>query len=335
MATLLDNTYSGNIKISKSGGTDTVQMGTGIGTPTGNENTVMGRCAMTSNNTGKNVAVGYQAIKSGTSCCNIGIGYKALTSITSGKDNVALGYKAGYTITTGVENSGAGRYSLKDITTGVRNTAIGYNSGINITTCSDNTFAGANAGGVINTERNVAIGKDSKARNAGVAIGVSATVNGTCGIAIGNNVSVNAQQIQWGDAANNVCNCVWNNWISISDCRDKTDINSLTDDLGLNFIRQLRPVSFKSDVRDLYVSKCGFEYGTKDGTLKKDRKEYGFIAQEVKSVADTLGITFQAVKYNTTEDKYKLTYEELIAPIVKAVQTIDTRVQILKSAVLG
>lgn len=336
MATLLNNTCSGNIKMSTAGGTNVVQMGTGIGAPTGNENAVMGRCAMTSNNGGRSVAIGYYAAKSATSCCNIAIGAYALRNISSGNQNVALGYKAGCDITTGVANSGAGNYALKGITTGQNNTAVGFQSGDGITTCSDNTFAGANAGALNNTQQNVTIGNNAKSQGpAGVAIGENAAVNGTCGIAIGIGVSVNGSQIQWGSNSNNTCNCVWGNWISISDCRDKTDVTSLTDNLGLNFIRQLRPVSFRSDIRDLYVNKCGFEYGTKDGTLKKDKKEYGFIAQEVKSVADNLGITFEAVNYNTSEDRYKLTYEELIAPIVKAIQTIDIRVQALKSTVLG
>lgn len=336
MATLLNNTCSGNIKMSTTGGSNGVQMGTGIGAPTGNDNTVMGRCAMTSNNGGRSVAVGYYAAKSATSFCNIAIGAYALRNISSGNNNIALGYKAGYSITTGVSNSGVGNYALKGITTGQNNTATGFQSGDGITTGSGNTFAGANTGGFINSDQNVTIGTNAKSQGPfGVAIGESAIVNGNCGIAIGVGINVNSAQIQWGNPSNNICNCVFGNWISISDCRDKTDITSLTDNLGLNFIRQLRPVSFRSDIRDLYVNKCGFKYGIKDGTLKKDKKEYGFIAQEVKSVADNLGITFEAINYDTTEDRYKLTYEELIAPIIKAIQTIDIRVQILKNTILG
>jgi len=336
MATLLNNTCSGIIKMSTTGGTNGVQMGTGIGAPTGNENAVMGRCAMTSNNGGRSVAIGYYAAKSATSCCNIAIGAYALVSMSSGNNNVALGFKAGCSITTSTNNVGVGNYALKGITSGGNNTAIGFQSGDGITTCSDNTFAGTNAGGLSNTQQNVTVGNNAKSTGpAGVAIGENAAVNGTCGIAIGINASANGSQIQWGGTSNNVCNCAWANWTSISDCRDKTDVISLTDNLGLNFIRQLRPVSFKSDIRDLYVNKCGFEYGVKDGTLKRDKKSYGFIAQEVKSVADNLNINFEALTYNATEDRYKLTYEELIAPIVKAIQTLDIRVQTLKSTVLS
>ena len=77
-------------------------------------------------------------------------------------------------------------------------------------------------------------------------------------------------------------------WTNVSDRRDKTNIEDLDEKLGLAFIRNLETVSFNFDHRDRYVRECGYEYGVKDSTLADLKKSYGFIAQQMKELVNTL-----------------------------------------------
>jgi len=129
----------------------------------------------------------------------------------------------------------------------------------------------------------------------------------------------------WGNSSNNVCNCVYTGWSNVSDCRDKTNIAPLPTVLGLSFIKQLNPVTYNWDNRQTYVTQCNFPYGQKDGTLASEKQHYGFIAQELKTVVDSLSAKFDGLGYDKTQDAYRLTYEELIAPIVAAIKELDTR----------
>ena len=118
-----------------------------------------------------------------------------------------------------------------------------------------------------------------------------------------------------------------NGTIQTSDQRDKTSITDL--DFGLDFINDLRPVSFIWNDRSGYT-----------GT----RTHMGFVAQEV---ASTLGdqasdravwINSPAGSVHTADgtedflDRQGIRYEELIAPLVKAVQQLSVRVTALEAA---
>jgi hypothetical protein len=163
-----------------------------------------------------------------------------------------------------------------------------------------------------------------------VAIGsyTQSGVNATLTIAVGtcSKTSATTGHTAWGTASNNVLNCVWAAWTVQSDARDKTNVETLNSNLGLGLIKKLRPVSFNWDNRDNYVRECGYEYGTKDGTLASEKKHYGLIAQELKGTLEELNQEFDALHHDTENDSYRITYEELIAPIIKAIQEIDARV---------
>ena len=100
-------------------------------------------------------------------------------------------------------------------------------------------------------------------------------------------------------------------------------------DLGLEFVNELRPVSFVWDDRGGHVG---------------SREHMGFIAQEV---ASTLGdqASDRAVwidapaetnknadgEVEESPDRQGLRYEELIAPLVKAVQELTARLEALEA----
>jgi hypothetical protein len=187
-------------------------------------------------------------------------------------------------------------------TSGCCNTATGVQALCKVTTGFQNIGIGLLAGCNITTTKNT------------IAVGTAASSDNT------------DDHTVWGNASNNVCNCVYADWTNVSDARDKTNISSLPDNLGLRFINKLRPVKFNSDHRDVYVNRCGFEYGQKDGTLASDKEHYGLIAQEIKQALNELDVQFDALGYSENQDAYRLTYNELIAPVIKAIQELDKRI---------
>jgi hypothetical protein len=131
--------------------------------------------------------------------------------------------------------------------------------------------------------------------------------------------------------ANNQTACVWVGWSNVSDNRDKTNITALTDNLGINFLRKLRPVKFNWDKRIEYQDKCGFEYGVKDGTLAETTEDYGFIAQEVEASARQLGEKFDGVTYGDYQDAYSVSYLEFVAVLTKALQKVNDDLDLIET----
>ena len=211
---------------------------------------------------------------------------------------------------------------LDALSTGDDNTVIGYQSALATTTGSLNTFLGRNAGDNLTTgEKNIFIGYSTK----------SYAVDSACQIVIGAGLtSVGNAYITLGEGSgtNRVYNCFSSNatWTKASDQRLKTDV--INSALGLDFINNLNPVSYK------------FIEGGKevvDGDLVSipgSRTHYGLIAQEVKEVLDASGVEDFAgwVKMDVSqEDSMQgLRYDQFIAPLIKAVQELTARVKALE-----
>lgn len=96
-----------------------------------------------------------------------------------------------------------------------------------------------------------------------------------------------------------------------SDARLKEDIEKL--DLGLDFITSLNPSIFR-----LKMTKADKE---------KNKKDFGFIAQDVKSVLIEFGLDVKDVSILGQDDDgmYSLEHEQFIAPLVNAVKELDRR----------
>ena len=126
-----------------------------------------------------------------------------------------------------------------------------------------------------------------------------------------------------------------NNPIVSSDQNYKTDI--VDSNLGLDFVNDLRPVSFKLTHTD-----------GREGV----RTHYGLIAQEVEAVlgadaSDTAIWTKETIEASPEvpadeylpgqpaveeHEKQGLRYDELISPMIKAIQELTTRLTALESA---
>jgi hypothetical protein len=117
-----------------------------------------------------------------------------------------------------------------------------------------------------------------------------------------------------------------------SDARSKTDIQDSV--LGLAFINALRPVSYKLIVGENTVTRDadGNETVTsRPGT----RTHWGLLAQEVKA-AIPAGLDFGGHVMADKDDPdsmQALRYEQLIAPLIKAVQELAAKVATLESQV--
>ena len=84
--------------------------------------------------------------------------------------------------------------------------------------------------------------------------------------------------------------------------------------------------------RDLYVKKCGFEYGKKDGTLAGDKERYGIIAQEVLQILDNLDVNWDGVK--GTKESYRVKHDHFFASLVAALQELSQEVDNIEQQIL-
>ena len=324
-------------------------------------NIIAGRCAWGSNTSvagTRNTVFGYKALyNAGTStACTTAVGYKALYGSGTHTNTTAIGSKSMYNAYASARNTGVG-FGTLDAVTGTDNTAIGSYAGGSITSGNSNTFVGFKAGQQIQDgSGNIGIGACALGiagtnANSNIAIGFKTLLNAqnndniAIGYCAGFNVNVAYNTIAIGccsttadfdnhtAAGNSGCStfCVGIGWTTLSDCRDKTDIETLSSNLGLNFIRKLRPVKYNFDFRDRYVRECNFEYGTKDGTLANERKSYGFVAQEMEIALSEVSRSFDALNYNSNEDHYRLIYTDLIAPVIQAVQDTLLRLETLEN----
>jgi hypothetical protein len=123
----------------------------------------------------------------------------------------------------------------------------------------------------------------------------------------------------------------------------------------LDFINALRPVDYKWDLREDYRPAPLPEDATeeeqaewleansltnivRDGSKTRNRKHHGLIAQEVKALIDSTGVDFGGFQDHTIaggEDAMSLGYDELIAPLIKAVQQLSAKVQYLEQQLQG
>jgi hypothetical protein len=235
---------------------------------------------------------------------NTGVGYQSLFLLTTGYENSAFGNLSLYSNTTGRWNSALGNEALYSNTTGGGNSAFGRFSLYSNTTGSYNSaFGWGSLAFNITGNYNTSIGDF-----AGINI-----ETGSNNIAIGYNTQVPSgsgdNQIRLGNTAITYAG-IQVAWTVTSDRRYKENINPIG--LGLGFISKLNPVS----------------YQRKNDENKKT--EYGLIAQEVEEVLKELGIENHAMLTITDEGMYELRYNDLIAPMIKAIQELKEQNEQLK-----
>ena len=125
-----------------------------------------------------------------------------------------------------------------------------------------------------------------------------------------------------------------NGTIQTSDQREKTNI--LDSSLGVDFIKSLRPVSYKwingGQVESSVNEEGKLEYTSHAG----QRTHWGFIAQEVKQSVDDAGVDFGGWVLTDKDDsdsQQALRYDQFIAPLTKALQEAITKIETLEAKV--
>jgi hypothetical protein len=134
-----------------------------------------------------------------------------------------------------------------------------------------------------------------------------------------------SNEITLGDSNITSLRCNRTTITSLSDFRDKTDINNVQ--VGLSFIEKLRPVTFKWDRREWYSD------GNKDGSKKDDKIQIGFIAQELKELQEAESATYLNLVLEDNPEKLEATPGNLLIPLIKAVQELSVKVKTLEDEV--
>jgi hypothetical protein len=209
--------------------------------------------------------------------------------------------------------------------TGTGNTFLGYQAGRNATnglgvfvgnqagqSCTGlaNTFVGNNAGATVTGDLNVYVGN-----GAGNLAGA-----GHNNIAIGNQsmpaTTLTSNSITLGNSSHNILRCAVTSITSISDARDKKDVAPI--ELGLDFVKELKPVTFVWDDRN--------EEG------KHDIADSGFIAQDLQALenkydaADVLKLV-----YDENPERLEASYGRLIPVLVQAIKDLAAKVETLEA----
>jgi trimeric autotransporter adhesin len=319
----------------------------------GRFNVGIGYNAMYSNHNGlRNVAIGYNALYSNTDESGaIAIGDSALYNYTYGAFNIAIGSRAMVSNTTGGFHTAVGYQALYSNTGGLSNTAFGYQAMLKNTTGDANTAVGVlalpdNTTGYQNTAMGVVALQGVTTGNFNSALGYGATVsNGTFfnATAIGYNALATASnQVMLGNTTVNSVKAA-GSYVIYSDGRFKKEVKENVP--GLEFIQQLRPVTYQYDIHGMndkmgitvlqnkqaknvaaaIKEKLGKE--NEEAIIAKEKQIYtGFVAQEVEAAAKKLNYEFSGVyKPQNNEDLYGLSYSDFVVPLVKAVQELSDK----------
>jgi len=231
---------------------------------------------------------------------NVGIGKGVMTAFTTAAENVAVGQDALASATTAASNVAIGADALEYNVDGNSTVAIGRQA------CRQD----GSSNNVTNADNCTFVGRDSRASSATptnqIAIGYEADGKGDNMATIGNENITRVYMSHNGDAV-----IYANGTINTSDARFKKNVEDT--DLGLSFINKIRPVKYD------------YKKNKDDG-----KKRYGIIAQEVLTVLkDSGNEDFAGIK---TEDQDKLgaDYIQFVAPLIKAVQELSSKVEELE-----
>jgi hypothetical protein len=279
-------------------GNTTIGGNTGMSVTTGDNNVMVGGESGISLTTGKQ---------------NVFVGSSSGQATTTAQDNVYIGFGAG-TLATSSSNVGIGVETLR-IATGGSNTAVGQTALIGVTTGLGNVGLGGGAGASITSGTiNTCLGPDAGSNFSGIALG-SGSNNTLIGFNAAPSTANVSNQITLGNSSINSLRCQVTSITSLSDARDKENIEELP--YGLEFVKALRPVSFDWNTRD------GEKVGVPD---------IGFIAQDLVELEDAHDSQRLALTLRDNPDKLEATQGRLIPILVKAIQELTAEVEALKNA---
>jgi trimeric autotransporter adhesin len=284
----------------------------GMKTTSGIWNVFLGHQSGYSNTTGNySTALGFRALYSQTGYSgnndlnNTAVGYEALysnnpTSSSNGRGNVAVGSQSLRENLTGYQNTSVGTGALQYMTTGQRNTAVGNYALDQILTGSNNTAIGYMANcDADNCTNSTAIGSNTFASASDeVRFGDEFILTLYCMGAYNGNVGVTNRDL-YADNTGKI------GYVA-SSARYKDNIFDME---KVDWLYELRPVNF---------------------TYKSDetkKQQYGLIAEEVEKVNSDF------VSYNKDGSVETVSYSQLIAPMLKAIQDQQALIEELQKRI--
>ena len=301
---------------------------TAVATTDANGTVAVGSYAASSLTSGGGVFIGFEAgLQNTTAVRNVVIGYEALdrSGGNNSQDCIAIGHNAmhGDWAGQGLRNIAIGSYALEaTINNANDNTVIGHNSGGNITSGDENTFLGGESGDGITTGGN----------NTMIGYGTDGSANNADGqIVLGHNcIGHGDNKFTFGDGSgNDRVHCTYTSGATfshVSDERYKKDIKD-TIDIGLDFINDLRTVTFKWKAKS-EIDKDLPDYDETALEPKYDKKMYGLIAQEVKETLDKHNITDSSVwDIEETTGIQSISNDAFVFPLIKAVQELSQKIE--------
>ena len=332
----------------------------------GSGNTAIGSASLGSNTTGSfNTALGNAALISNTVAnSNTAVGSSALQANTIGVENTAVGGNSLASNTTGYRNSAHGVLALRYTTTGYDNTAIGHSASINNITGNSNTACGISALNNNTTANlNTAIGAECLSAavnfNNCSGIGYAAQVTGANQVQLGNASTTtyaygavqdrsdirdkaDVRDTELGLEFVNALRPVDFKWDMREDYRPEAPKpvvepaelkEDASDEEKAKYAEELAAYNAYKIKNDKWLEDVKLANITHDGSKKRNRFHHGLIAQEVKAVLDSKGIDFGGFQDHSVkggDDVLSIGYEELIAPLIKAVQELSAEVAALK-----
>lgn len=296
--------FSGNFTMSGASYNTAMGVSSLSSLTTGNYNSGFGINSLRFNTTGgQNSAFGVQSLMSNTTgSTNSAFGYNSLSDNVNGANNSAFGYFSLTKNSSGSYNTAFGHSSLQNNITGNSNSSFGYFS-LNSSTGTGNSSFGNSSLSSTTGNNNTALGY----------LAGDGLTTGSNNIILGYNSDVPTStannQVRIGNTAITYAG-IQVAWTITSDRRWKSNITE--SDLGLDFISKLRPVSY-TRIND-----------------EKQKTEYGFIAQEMEEALNNSNA--QNPGMITIDDKgnYELRYNDLLAPMVKAIQELKAENDKLK-----
>ena len=264
--------------------------------------------------------------------------------------SVSVGYAANRSNTTGSYLTGVGVDANRSNTTGSYLTGVGVDANRSNTTGSYLTGVGVDANRS-NTTGNYLTGVGYEALRYRTDGSTVTNLDNITGVGANTRCSA-SNQVQLGDSATTTY--VYGTVQNRSDIRDKADVRDTV--LGLDFINALRPVDYKWDMRDDYLvhesytlpaelddegneltpehSETRLIMLPRDGSKKRGRYHHGLIAQEVAELITATSMDFGGYQDHSRgggDDVLSIGYDELIAPLIKAVQELSARVRDLEA----
>lgn len=312
-------------------------------------NVAVGWAALENQVTGGNTAIGHIAMNANnTGTRNVAIGAEAMRSTTAANDCVVIGQEAAKNVSaTSNQITVVGAYALGQISTGgcTNSTAIGYNALLTLTSGNDNTAVGAAALSTSGTVDNC------------FGIGVAAAVTGSNQGQLGNSAvttyaygavqnrsdardKADVRDTELGLSFINALRPVDFKWDYRDDYRQSAAEAPKAPELPSVKADEAEKEAYKAALIVFNAQKTEWQEKNKlsnvvrDGSKKRSRYHQGLIAQEVKAACDAAGVEFGGYQDHSVkggDDVLSIGYEELIAPLIKAVQELSAKVAELEA----